>query len=84
MSKISKIIADIAGILEESSLQWNILYIPSTKSYSIYISDDEPEIKHRCSTCKWWGSSGEVYPCCYSCFEADKWEPKDDLDEALE
>lgn len=76
MSKTSEVIADIGGILEESGLQWNISYIPSTKSYSIYISDEEVDDKHirPCSTCKNWGGPDSLI--CVNCTDQDNWEPE--------
>lgn len=45
MSNKIDIVTKIEGILMESDLQWTIAYLPSTGSYSIYISDEDSEIE---------------------------------------
>lgn len=74
MSKKCEIIAQIEGLLVKAGLSYTTTYMPDGEAYSIYISDEEPEVEHRCKTCKWWGGPDKLR--CHNCVEADNWEPE--------
>lgn len=40
-SKLINIVTDIESILMKSNILWSINYNPSTKSYSIWLSEEE-------------------------------------------
>ena len=42
--EIINIVTHIESMLIDSGLQWSIFYVPSNKSYSIYISNEEEDI----------------------------------------